>query len=377
MDPRPDLARNTIGVLIIVTLIALAIWVLQPFLASTIWAAMIVIATWPVMTRVQHWLWRSRAAATTAMTLTLLLLLVVPLALVIGTITANADDLVAWAASLTGFTMPPPPGWLGRVPVVGAPMVEGWRRLAESRVADLADSVAPYAAAAMVWLATTMKGFALLTLQLLLTVAIAGVMYAKGEPAAEALLKFGRRLAGDDGDRVIRLAGQAIRAVALGVVLTACAQATLAGLGLVLAGVPFAPVLTAVSFVLCIAQIGPLLVLAPAVAWLFWSGATGTATVLLIWSVVVISLDNIVRPIVMTKGANLPVLLMFSGVMGGLLAFGLIGIFVGPVVLAIVYTLLGAWIAAAPAPVAVAFDRHSPVGSGDARVSRPSPWASG
>ena len=79
-EARPDLAQNTIGVLIIVTLIALTIWVLQPFLASTIWAAMIVIATWPVMTRVERWLWRSRAAATTVMTLALLLLLVIPLA---------------------------------------------------------------------------------------------------------------------------------------------------------------------------------------------------------------------------------------------------------------------------------------------------------
>ena len=143
MDTRSDLARNTIGVLIIATLIALTIWVLQPFLASTIWAAMIVIATWPVMTRVQHSLWNSRAAATTVMTLALLLLLVVPLALVIATIAANADGLVRWAATLNSFTMPPPPEWLARVPVVGAPIVEGWRRLAESRLAGLAASVAP------------------------------------------------------------------------------------------------------------------------------------------------------------------------------------------------------------------------------------------
>ena len=345
MEPRPDLARNTIGVLFIVTLITLTFWVLQPFFASTIWAAMIVIATWPVMTRVQRWLWGSRAAATAVMTLALLLLLVLPLALVIATIAANADGLVAWAATLNSFEMPPPPDWLARVPVVGAPIVEGWRRLADSRVADLAASVAPYVAAVIVWLASTMKGFALLTLQLLLTVAIAATMYARGERVAEALLKFGRRLAGDEGDRVIRLAGQAIRAVALGVVLTACAQAALAGLGLLLAGIPFAPVLTALAFVLCIAQIGPLLVLAPSVAWLFWSGDTGTGAMLLIWSLVVFPLDNIVRPILMTKGADLPILLMFSGVMGGLLAFGLIGIFVGPVVLAIAYTLLGAWIA--------------------------------
>lgn len=350
MEPRSDLARNTIGVLTIVTLIALTIWILWPFLASTIWAAMIVIATWPVMTRVQHWLWRSRAAAATVMTLALLLLLVVPLVLVIATIAANADGLVEWATALKSFTMPPPPEWLLRVPVIGTPLVDGWHRLADSRLADLWAAVAPYVAAAIVWLASTMTGFALLTLQLLLTVAIAGVMYAKGERVADALLKFGRRLAGDDGDRVIRLAGQAIRAVALGVVLTACAQAALAGLGLLLAGVPFAPVLTALTFILCIAQIGPLLVLAPSIAWLFWSGATGTGTMLLIWSLMVIPLDNILRPILMTKGADLPMLLMFTGVMGGLLAFGLIGIFVGPVVLAIAYTLLGAWIAAAPGP---------------------------
>jgi predicted PurR-regulated permease PerM len=361
MDPRPDLARSTIGVLAIVTLIALTIWVLQPFLASTIWASMIVIATWPVMTRVQGWLWGSRAAATTVMTLALLLLLVVPLTLVIGTIAANADGLIKWASTMQTFTMPAPPDWLARIPLVGEPIVEGWQRLAASRLADLASTAAPYVMAAVIWIAGTLQGFALLTLQFLLTVGIAGVMYAKGEQAGDALLKFGRRLAGDHGDHVIRLAGQAIRGVALGVVVTACAQATFAGVGLVIAGVPFAPVLTAVCLVLCIAQLGPALVLVPSVVWLYWSGATGTATALLIWTMVVVASDNVLRPILMTKGADLPMLLMFTGVVGGLLAFGLIGIFVGPVVLAISYTLLGAWIAAAPAPPRDAIDREPPM----------------
>ena len=350
MEPRPDLARGTIGVLAIVTLIALTIWVLQPFLAATIWAAMIAIATWPMMTRLQGWLWGSRAAATTVMTLALLLLLVVPLTLVIGSVAANADSLVTWAATMKTFTIPPPPDWLARVPVVGEQIVEAWRRFADSRLADFAASAAPYVAAAIVWVAGALGGFALLMLQFLLTVAITGVMYAKGEHAGEALLRFGRWLAGDNGDHVILLAGQAIRGVALGVVVTACVQAALAGLGLVLAGIPFAPVLTAVTLALCIAQIGPIFVLGPSVVWLFWSGATGTATLLLIWTVLVVPLDNVLRPILMTKGVDLPMLLMFSGVIGGLLAFGLIGIFVGPVVLAISYTLLGAVIAAASAP---------------------------
>jgi predicted PurR-regulated permease PerM len=361
MEQGSDLARGTIGVLAIVTLIALTIWVLQPFLASTIWAAMIAIATWPLMTRLQGWLRGSRAAATTVMTVALLLLLVVPLTLVIATIAANADGLIQWAAGLHSFTMPPPPDWLAGVPVVGEPIAEGWRRLANSRAADVAATAAPYVAAAIVWVASALQGFAALMLQLLLTVAIAGVMYAKGEHAGEALLKFGRRLAGHPGDQVIRLAGQAIRAVALGVVVTACAQAILAGLGLVLAGIPFAPVLTAITLVLCIAQIGPLLVLGPAVLWLFWSGDASTGTLLLIWSLVVFTLDNVLRPILMTKGAQLPMLLMFSGVIGGLLAFGLIGIFVGPVVLAISYTLLGAWIASDAAPPRETIDREPPV----------------
>jgi predicted PurR-regulated permease PerM len=359
MEPHPDLARGTIGVLAIVTLIALTVWVLQPFLASAIWASMIAIATWPMLMRLQGWLWGSRAAATTVMTFALLLLLVLPLTLLIGTIGANVDGLVDWAATVRTFTMPQPPDWLVRVPVVGEPIVDAWRRLADSRLADLAATVAPYVAAVIVWVAGALRGFAFLMLQFLLTVAIAAVMFAKGEHAAEALLKFGRRLAGDHGDHVIRLAGQAIRAVALGVVVTACAQAGLAGLGLLLAGIPFAPVLTAVALVFCIAQIGPMLVLAPAVAWLFWSGATGTAMLLMLWTLVVVALDNVLRPILMTRGADLPMLLMFSGVIGGLLAFGLIGIFVGPVVLAISYTLLGAWIAAAPAPSHADIDRES------------------
>src|SRR5262245_11440238 len=112
MEPGPDIARGTIGVLAIITLIALTIWVLQPFLASSIWASMIVIDTWPMMIRLQGWLWGSRAAATTVMTLALLLLLVLPLALVIGTIAANADGLVQRAATMQSFTPPPPPDWL-------------------------------------------------------------------------------------------------------------------------------------------------------------------------------------------------------------------------------------------------------------------------
>jgi predicted PurR-regulated permease PerM len=140
------------------------------------------------------------------------------------------------------------------------------------------------------------------------------------------------------------LAGQAIRGVALGVVVTAVGQSGLAGIGLAIAGVPFAGALTVLALVLCIAQVGPILVLLPAIVWLYGSGQAGWGTFLLVWTIPIVTLDNVVRPILIKKGADLPLLLIFTGVIGGLVSFGLIGIFVGPVVLAVSHTLLEAWV---------------------------------
>jgi hypothetical protein len=137
--------------------------------------------------------------------------------------------------------------------------------------------------------------------------------------------------------------------VALGVGVTALVQSLLGGLGLAIAGVPFAPILTALMFMLCLAQLGPALVLVPAVVWLYWSDSTGWGTFLLVWTIFVGTMDNFLRPILIRKGADLPMLLILAGVIGGMLAFGLVGIFVGPVVLAVAYTLFDAWINEVPA----------------------------
>jgi len=180
--------------------------------------------------------------------------------------------------------------------------------------------------------------------QLLLTIAVSVILYVNGEAAARAALRFGHRIAGDRGQQSVVLAGQAIRGVALGVVVTAVAQSVLGGLGLLVSGVPYAGILTAVMLLLCIVQVGPGLVLLPAVGWLFYTGFTTWAVVLLVWTLVVIALDNVLRPILIRKGADLPLLLILVGVLGGLLAFGLIGLFVGPAMLAVAYTLLNLWL---------------------------------
>jgi predicted PurR-regulated permease PerM len=156
--------------------------------------------------------------------------------------------------------------------------------------------------------------------------------------------RFGRRLSGPRGESAVILAGQAIRGVALGVGATAIIQTVLGSVGLLVAGVPFVALLSALMLALCIAQLGPALILFPAVGWMYWTGETAWATLLLLWSILVAILDNFLRPVLIKKGADLPLLLIFAGVIGGMLGFGLVGIFVGPVVLAVSYTLLKAWV---------------------------------
>lgn len=339
-----DITRAVLAVLFIVALIGSSIWILRPFLGAIVWATTIVVATWPLMISVQTWLWNKRALAVTVMTLLLLCILVVPLTLGVGTIVSNIDDIAAWAKSLAAFKMPSLPAWLVNLPFIGPRVVEVWSRVAAVGLQEITAKAAPYVGAVIIWFAAKLGNIGVLLVEFLLTVVLAAAMYANGERATERLVRFGRRLAGEGGENAVFLAGQTIRGVALGVVVTSVAQTVFSGLGLVIAGVPFAGVLTATMLLLSIAQIGVIPVLGCAVAWLYWSGESAWGTFLLVWTIVAGTMDNFLRPILIRKGADLPLLLVFAGVIGGLIAFGLIGIFVGPVVLAVAEALLRAWI---------------------------------
>ncbi len=340
---RSDLTRTVLAVLLIAVLIGGSFWILRPFLLPIVWAAMIVVATWPVMLSVQASL-RRRGLAVFVMTGIMLLVFVVPLALAVQALVDNLGTITAWIHSLATSKIPDPPAWLRNVPLLGTAAAERWTSLAAARPDDIAAKLAPYTADAAKWVAGGFGSLGMLGLQFLLTVIIAGILYANGETMREGAIRFGRRLAGERGAAVVVLAGQSVRAVALGIVVTALVQTVLAGVGLAVAGVPFAAVLTALTLLLCIAQIGPVIVLLPASIWLIWSGATGWGIALLVWSLFVGLLDNVLRPVLIRKGADLPLLLIFAGVIGGLLSFGIIGLFVGPVLLAVTYTLFAQWV---------------------------------
>lgn len=306
-------------------------------------------------------LWGSRGLAVTVMTIIFLLLFIVPFWLAVGTILANSGQIEQWLGAIATMKVPPAPDWLGQIPIIGASAVESWQKIEEMSGSDALHQIRPYAGTMTQWFVGAIGSFGTLLLQFLLTVAAAAIMYAQGERFAAAVVRFGNRLAGSRGKQSVVLAGQAIRSVALGVVVTAFIQTALGSMAVLIAGIPYAPILCAIMFMLCIAQLGPALVLIPAVIWMFSNSATAPAIFFLIGSIIAIGADNVLRPLLIRRGVDLPLLLILVGVIGGLIAFGLIGLFLGPTVLAVGYTLLDAWVSEAadegdellPAPQAV------------------------
>jgi len=344
MHTSPEVVRSTLAVLFIGLLLIASLWILQPFLFSLTWAVMIVVSTWSFMLKVQQRCWNRRGLAVLIMSLALLLLLVLPLSFAILTILERTGDLVALVNALQSIHIASPPEWFEKVPLISHSLIERWQRLAVISPQELSEKLAPHVNTTLKWFVAQVGNIGLLVVQFCLMIILSAILYAQGEQAATLVRDFARRLAGERGEEAVMLSAAAIRSVALGIVGTAIVQSALGGFGLIVAGVPAAALLIAVMMLLCIAQIGPGLVLFPAVIWLYWSGAHTWATILLVWSILVALSDNFLRPYLIKKGADLPLILILAGVIGGLVAFGIIGLFIGPVVLAVTYTLLLAWI---------------------------------
>jgi len=346
-----DLSATLVAVLVIGALGVGAFLIVRPFLAAAIWAVMIVVVTWQPMLNMQRRLWHSRALAIGAMLLLVLLVFLVPLVLIVGTVVENAGDIAASVRSMWPLRIPSLPRWIAELPFVGPRVAVAWQEVAASGVEGLWQRLEPYTGTLTTWFVVRAGSLGYLLVQFLLTLVLAGFLYANGEQSASAALRIGRRLGGKRGEDIVRMAAMSIRGVALGVGLTAVIQSVLGGIGLAVAGVPFAGVLTVVLFMLCLSQIGMLVVLIPAVIWVYWNGHPAWGTFLLVWSLIASLMDNVLRPVLVRRTADLPLLLIFAGVIGGLIAYGLVGIFVGPVVLAVAYTLVLAWLEPDPEKV--------------------------
>ena len=350
----PNIAHATLLVLFLVALVALTVSVLSPFATAVLWATIVSVATWPSLLRLQALLGGRRGLAVAVVTVAILLAVFVPVTLALATIAKNAHGLTAEIRSLESIALPNPPAVLEAVPIGGPRLADRWRRFTALGPEARGAVIRPHLQNALQWFVAKAGSVGTMLLQFLLTTIIAAIILSRGETVRDGILRFARRLAGQPGYDVTIRAGQAIRSVVLGVVITALLQSAIGGIGLAISGVPAAPLLAAVMLFLCLAQLGPVLVLAPAVIWLYWSGQNGSATLLLVIAVIAIGIDNVIRPLLIRRGASLPLLLIFSGVIGGLIVFGVVGLFIGPAVLTVSYTLLTQWVAGDSPPDEVA-----------------------
>ncbi|MGN6455514.1 MAG: AI-2E family transporter YdiK [Achromobacter mucicolens] len=353
MIPRQsvDIARILLVIVMLLALMTGSLYVLSPFLPGLIWATTIVVATWPVLLSIQRRCGGRRWLATVAMLLILLFVIVLPLYQAISTLALHGGTIMAAVTRLPDSALLAPPSWVHGIPLAGPRIALEWQALSDAGAGGLLARIEPYLTTAAHWLLGHAAIVGVFVMHMLITVIIAGILYSKGDAAADFALRFSNRLAGPRGVAAIKLAASAIRAVALGIVVTAVVQSALGGIGLWIAGVPAAGILTALMVMLCLAQLGPFLPMLGGVAWLFQNDMKLAAAVLLVWAIVVGTLDNLLRPLLIKRGVNLSMLLILSGVLGGMFAFGIVGLFIGPVILAVTSTLLKAWIDEVPPPV--------------------------
>lgn len=340
-----DLLKLVLNLLIIGILIVLTFIVAKPFLFGFFWAVMVVIATWPLMKIIQKRFSINRLVAVLIMTLLLTLVFVIPFGLVVYSITKNSAFLVEWTKNVSHHPIPEL-NWLNSIPVVGSELHQKWQSVvhsSNSRV--ILQELQPYLGTIISWSVTQLANFSVLIFHCGVMIIFSALLFYKGEDVAKYTLLFAERISPQKGGYAVHLAGQAIRAVALGVVVTALAQALFGGMSLALTNISYAGILTLFIFICCVAQIGPLFVMIPAVIWQFYNSHITEGVILAIISLALVTVDSVMRAALIKRGADLPFLLILCGVIGGILGFGVMGLFIGPVVLALSYKLINAWIA--------------------------------
>lgn len=345
---RIDLLQILIIVSFFTLMFIACFWVVEPFILGFAWASMAVIATWPVLLWLERLFGGRRGPAVAVMTLLLILLLLIPVGMLINSVLDNGVTIINWF-NTQRLSLPQLDG-LKHIPLVGERLYNGWQNMLHNGAPALLSKIQPYLGKTASWFFNQAIHVGRFLLHCGLMLLFSALLYYRGEAFARSVRHLAFRIGAERGDAATLLAAQAIRAVALGVVVTALVQSTLGGIGLALAGVPYTMLLSMAMFILCVAQLGPLLVLVPAVVWLYFDDNLLWTIILAIWSGLIATLDSVLRPFLIRMGADLPLLLILCGVIGGLLAFGLIGLFIGPVVLAVSYRLILVWVHEVPVP---------------------------
>ncbi len=337
------------GIALLVLLVIGVFVVLRPFLSALLWAAILAFATWPIFVWLKEKVGDRRSLAALLLTLGLTVFVLLPLVVLVMTF---ADDVMAFVRKIPSWVeqgLPPPPDWALQIPLVGESINAVWLQWSQD-AQQFFNDVKQYLAKSLPQLReTVVAGGAALgrgVLELALSLLMAFFFYRDGTFIVERVTAVLEKLTGLRARPLLRLAGDTVKRVVNGILGTACAQGILAAIGYWIAGVPGALILGLLTFFLSLIPMGPPLIWLPVGLVVLFSGDIAWGLFLLLWGAFVVSsVDNLIKPYLISRGGNLPLIIVLLGVFGGLIAFGFIGLFLGPTLLAVAYSLISEWLA--------------------------------
>jgi predicted PurR-regulated permease PerM len=324
-----------------ILLAAACLLILRPFIPLLVWGVIVAVSVYPAFQKLQLALGGRAVLTALLFTVLFLAVLLVPVVLLAGTLVEGIQTLAALFKAGTLF-IPPPPASVESWPIIGAPLNKLWSH-ASRDLTEVARSFAPQIKAAVPWLLSASARIGLTVLQFAVSIVVAGVLLANAQAAYAVTRSLCNRFLGDKGPEFQQLIGATIRSVTSGILGVALIQSVLAALGFLVAGLPGAGVWAVVFLIAAVLQAG-VLILIPAVLYMFTISTVTKAVIFLVWCVVVGLLDNVLKPLLLGRGVAVPIVVVFLGAIGGFVALGLIGLFLGAIVLSVGYKLFLTWL---------------------------------
>jgi len=340
MENRFEYFARLAAVLI---LVAGCFLVLRPFLTATLFAAVVCVSTWPLYLRLLRRMKGRRNIAALIMSFSLSFLVILPLAMVAYNLADNVTAFYNEIKLAVDLGPVAPPAWLKKVPIVGASVDEYWHLITTSQqdmdalTKHLLEPAKNFLLAGGIFLGQGV-------MEMSLAAFVSFFFYRDGLALVRFLNVTMNRIAGVHGKNVLGIINNTIQSVMYGLLGTALAQGLVATIGFAIAGIPAALLLGAATALLSLLPVGPPLIWGGAAIWLFFQGTPGWGIFMLLWGFFLVSsVDNVIKPLLISRGSNLPFVLILFGVMGGILAFGFVGVFIGPTLLAVGFSLLQEW----------------------------------
>jgi predicted PurR-regulated permease PerM len=327
---------------LVLLLIAWCFSIIRPFITPVVWGIILAVAVFPAYQWLVGRLGGRDKLAALFISLIGLAIVIVPAVMFTGSLIESGQQ-IAKEVDLDAIAIPPPPSNVREWPVVGESLYDLWAQ-ASRGIEPLLIKFAPQLKEAAVWLLGAGLGTGIAIAQSLLSIVIAGVMLSGSSSGAATAKSISTRLTGADGEHYVEMASSTVRSVAVGIVGVAIIQAGLVGLGMLVVGVPHAAVWTLIALFLAVVQLPPLIVVLPVAFYMFSHLSTPVAVAFLIWEVLASSSDSVLKPILLARGVEVPMLVIFLGAIGGFMSSGFIGLFIGAVVLSLGYELSFDWV---------------------------------